>query len=182
MPTEIKVTQDISSLAYERARGNLGIKYEKFNLETEQRLSVMTMEAIGELVFKEFLELQKISFESRLYSVHQEKYIFILNQKAIETKTIGFKSPNEWQKLNGFYDVTQIEKALASNIYSCVQIFINGYNKVNKLFNKDKCDVAIIAGWMEISEILLKQTKYLPLGKAHILQLEELTETSELFS
>jgi len=84
--------------------------------------------------------------------------------------------------LNGIYNASQLEQAILKKYFCSVQIFLNGYDKLNKLFNIKKCDTAIIAGWLEIDEIAKTDAKYLPHGRAYLIPLEKLKPIEELLT
>jgi hypothetical protein len=168
------VEQSIGLEAYEHAKKRLGFEYDRFHLATEQRLSMITIGTIGQLIFKQFLESNKIKFDFQLQYGKYDDFDFRINEKIIEVKSSGYKCSDDWKKLNGIYNSSQLENALTKNFYCSVQVFLNGYDKVNKLFNFKKCDTAIIAGWLEIEEIAKIEPRYLPLGKAHLIPLSNL--------
>lgn len=176
----INVDANLGEEAYEHAKNRLGFEYDRFHLATEQRLSMIAIGTIGQLVFRNFLEINKIKFEFQLQYGKYDDYDFKIADRIIEVKSSGYKNPDEWMKLNGIYNASQLEQAIAKNYYCSVQIFLNGYDKVNKLFNIAKCDTAIIAGWLEISEIAKTDAKYLPHGRAHLIPLSKLKDIKTL--
>ena len=166
--------------AYEHAKKRLGFEYDRFHLGTEQRLSMITIGTIGQLVFKKFLETNNVPFEFQLQYGKYDDYDFKIENEIVEVKSSGYKNSDEWMKLNGIYNASQLEQAIAKKYYCSVQIFLNGYDKVNKLFNIKKCDTAIIAGLLEIAEIAKTPAKYLPHGKAHLIPLTQLKDIKTL--
>jgi hypothetical protein len=176
MHQKLIVGKDIGEQAYEHSKNRLGFEYDRFHLGTEQRLSMIVLGTIGQLVFKEFLETNKVPFQFQLQYGKFDDYDFKIRNEIVEVKSSGYKKPDEWMKLNGIYNASQLEQAIAKKFYCSVQVFLNGYDKVNKLFNIAKCDTAIIAGWLEINEIAKTDTKYLPHGKAHLIPLNQLKD------
>ena len=168
------VEQSIGVEAFQHAKKRLGFEYDRFHLATEQRLSMITIGTIGQLIFKQFLESKNVNFDFQLQYGKYDDFDFKIDKKIIEVKSSGYKSKEEWKKLNGIYNSSQLEYALLNKYFCSVQIFINGYDKVNKLFNYKKCDTAIIAGWLEIEEIAKIEPRYLPFGKAHLIPLANL--------
>lgn len=174
------VPKSLGIEAYEHAKNRLGFEYDRFHLVTEQRLSMITIGTIGQLVFKNYLELNNISFDFQLQYGKYDDYDFKIKNKIVEVKSSGYKNPDEWLKLNGIYNASQLEQAIAKQYFCSVQIFLNGYDKVNKLFAIEKCDTAIIAGWLEIEEIAKTEAKYLPHGRAHLIPLTQLKDIKSL--
>lgn len=171
---KIIVDANLGREAYEHAKNRLGFEYDRFHLATEQRLSMITIGTIGQLVFKNFLEINQIKFEFQLQYGKYDDYDFKIADRIVEVKSSGYKNSDGWLKLNGIYNASQLEQAILKNYFCSVQIFLSGYDKVNKLFNITKCDTAIIAGWLEIDEIAKTEAKYLPHGRAHLIPLEKL--------
>ena len=180
MYEKLFVDANIGKEAYEHAKKRLGFEYDRFHLATEQRLSMITIGTIGQLIFKKFLESNKIKFQFQLQYGKYDDFDFKIKNKIVEVKSSGYKNPNDWMKLNGIYNASQLEQAIAKKFYCSVQVFLNGYDKVNKLFNILKCDTAIIAGWLEIGEIAKTDAKYLPHGRAHLIPLSKLKDIKTL--
>ena len=174
MYEKLFVEANLGIEAYEHAKNRLGFEYDRFHLATEQRISMITIGTLGQLVFKKYLESKNVPFEFQLQYGKYDDYDFKIKNEIVEVKSSGFRNPDEWMKLNGIYNASQLEQAIAKKYYCSVQIFLNGYDKVNKLFNIAKSDTAIIAGWLEIEEIAKTDAKYLPHGKAHLIPLEKL--------
>lgn len=181
MYEKLIVESDLGKEAYEHAKNRLGFEYDRFHLATEQRISMITIGTLGQLVFKKYLESNKVQFEFQLQYGKYDDYDFKIKNEIVEIKSSGYKYADEWMKLNGIYNASQLEQALAKKYHCSVQIFLNGYDKVNKLFNIAKCDTAIIAGWLEIDEIAKTDAKYLPHGRAHLIPLEKLKPIETLF-
>jgi hypothetical protein len=180
VPTVLGVNKRFREEAKEHAKNRLGFEYDRFHLKTEQRLSMIALGTIGQIMFREYLNSKSIKFEFQLQFGKYDDYDFVIDEKIVEVKTSGFNKENEWKSLNGIYNASQLENALARNYFCSVQIFVNGYDKVNKLFNLQRCDTAIIAGWLEIKKISEFPTKYLPFGKARLFPLDNLKDISEL--
>lgn len=180
MYEKLIVDPNLGKEAFKHAKKRLGFEYDRFHLATEQRISMITIGTIGQLVFKKYLESKKIPFEFQLQYGKYDDYDFKIKNEIVEVKSSGYKNPDEWMKLNGIYNASQLEQAIAKKYYCSVQIFLNGYDKVNKLFNIATCDTAIIAGWLEIEEIAKTEAKYLPHGKAHLIPLAQLKDIKTL--
>ena len=59
MSEKLIVDANLGKEAYEHAKNRLGFEYDRFHLATEQRLSMITIGTIGQLVFKKYLESKK---------------------------------------------------------------------------------------------------------------------------
>jgi len=182
MHEKLIVNASLGKEAYEHAKNRLGFEYDRFHLATEQRLSMITIGTVGQLVFKKYLDSNKTPFEFQLQYGKFDDYDFKIKNEIVEVKSSGYKNPDDWLKLNGIYNASQLEQAILKKYFCSVQIFLNGYDKVNKLFNIKKCDTAIIAGWLEIDEIAKIDAKYLPHGRAHLIPLEKLKPIGALLT
>jgi len=182
MAIKLPIPPAIPLEARSHAEKRLGFEFDRFHLGNEQRTSMIAIGTVGQLVFKDYLYSKNINFDFQYQFGKYDDFDFKSREKIIEVKTSGFKNDSDWQNLNGIYNSSQLEKALTKKFYCSVQIFINGYDKVNKLFNINKCDTAIIAGWCEIEEILQYPSKYLPLGKAHLIPLSQLRPIDSLIA
>lgn len=180
MHEQLTVSADLGKEGYEHAKNRLGFEYDRFHLATEQRLSMITMGTIGQLVFKKYLESKDVSFEFQLQYGKYDDYDFKIKNKIVEVKSSGYKDSNDWMKLNAIYNASQLEHAKVKNFYCSVQIFLNGYDKATKIFSIEKCDTAIIAGWLEINEISKTPARSLPFGNTHLIPLSQLKDIKTL--
>ena len=179
---ENKIPKETIDFALHHSINRLDYEYDRFHLKRNQRLAMITIGTIGQLVFKNYLEKNEIQFDFQLQYGKYDDYDFTINKKIVEVKTSGYMNENEWRKLNGIYNSSQLEHALIKKYFCFVQLFINGYDKKNKLFIADKCDTAIIVGWKEISKISDYPAKSLPFGKAHLIPINSLNSMKFLFS
>ena len=182
MVIEIDVSGELTKQAFSHAKSRLKFEYDRFNLKTEQRISMITIGTVGQLIFKQYLENLSIPHEFQLQFGNYDDYDFKIKNRIVEVKSSGFKNGDEWKKLNGIYNASQLENAISKEFFCSVQIFINGYDKINKLFNITKCDTAIIAGWLEIGQIAKIEARYLPHGRAHLIPLDKLKAMDELLN
>lgn len=182
MSTIVDVDKSLIEQAISHSKNRLGFEYDRFHLATEQRLSMITLGTVGQLIFKKFLEDKKVDFKFQLQYGKYDDYDFELYDKIVEVKTSGYKLDSEWQKLNGIYNSSQLEQAIARGYFCTVQIFVNGYDKVNKLFNTKRCTQGVIAGWLEIEKLPEFPTRYLPFGKATLIPLDKLKNIETLIS
>lgn len=65
-----------------------------------------------------------------------------------EIKTSGYN--RSYSYLNLLYNVNQLQVGIAKGFKYCVQIFINGYNRADRLLITDNCTSGIIAGYIPI--------------------------------
>lgn len=181
MVTTVEVSSELAKEAYSHAKKRLKFEYDRFNLKTEQRISMITIGTVGQMVFKQYLDRLEIAHSFQLQYGEYDDFDFKIKDRIVEVKSSGYKNHDDWKKLNGIYNSSQLEQAITKRFFCSVQIFLNGYDKVNKLFNVSKCDTAIIAGWLEIGQVAKFDAKYLPHGKAHLVPLHALKPIDELF-
>lgn len=171
----LTVSKETGLEAYNYAKKRLDFEYDRFHLPTsKQRLSMITMGTIGQLVFKKYLDDQNIQFDFQLQYGQYDDYDFILNEKIVEIKSSGYKNQNEWRNLNLIYNASQLEHAINKKYFCSVQMFLNGYDKVTPTFEYQKCDTAIISGWLEIDVIAKSRPTKLRFGEAYLIPLNEL--------
>jgi len=179
---EISIGANIRDVAVEHSKNRIRYEYDRFNLNTEQRLSMITLGTLGQLVLQNYLECKEVDFDFQLQFGKYDDFDFSINNQIIEVKCSGYKKIDEWKSLHGIYNASQLENALLKNFYCSVQIFVNGYDKVNKLLNVKNCTTAIIAGWIKINEIKNFPKKFLPFGPAYLIPLDQLKDVDLLLS
>ena len=143
---------------------------------------MITMGTVGQLIFRKYLTQNKVDFDFQLQAGEFDDFDFVIKNKIVEIKTSGFAKPNDWQSLNGIYNLSQLKAAKKKNYYCSVQLFVNGYDKMTKMFNVNACDTCIIAGWSLIEQIPSFPLVDLPYGKAHLIPLNELRDITDLIS
>lgn len=174
MHEQLPVDATLGQEAYEHAKQRLQYEYDRFHLATEQRIAMIAMGTLGQLVFKKFLESQNVPFRFQLQYGQYDDYDFQIDNKIVEVKSSGYNKTNEWTTLNAIYNASQLEQAIAKQYDCSVQLFLNGYNKTTKVFDVTQCDTAIIAGWLEIDQIAKAPARLLPYGRAHLIPLNRL--------
>lgn len=174
MHEQVAVDAALGQEAHEHAKQRLRYEFDRFHLATEQRIAMIAMGTLGQLVFKQFLKSLNVPFQFQLQYGRYDDYDFRINDKIVEVKSSGYNKPNEWTSLNAIYNASQLEQAIAKRYDCSVQLFLNGYDKTAKLFDIKQCDTAIIAGWLEIEKIANTPARLLPYGKAHLIPLGRL--------
>lgn len=181
MYKQVRVEPSLAAEALEHAILRLEYEYDRFHLAKEQRISMIALGTLGQLVFKSYLEVNNIPFQFQLQYGKYDDYDFIINDNIVEVKSSGYQYPNEWTRLNAIYNASQLERARARQYYCSVQLFLNGYDRSSKLLDISQCDTGIIAGWIEIRKIAETKPRYLPHGEAHLVPLSQLKDIDALF-
>ena len=98
MYEKLFVEANLGIEAYEHAKNRLGFEYDRFHLATEQRISMITIGTLGQLVFKKYLESKNVPFEFQLQYGKYDDYDFKIKNEIVEVKSSGFRNPDEWSK------------------------------------------------------------------------------------
>ena len=138
--------------ALRHSKERLQFEFNRFNLSIEKRKSMILIGTIGQLIFKEFLEKRKIKFEFEYQAGNYDNLDFKVNNEIIEIKTSGYDYKG-FKYLNLLYSLDQFEAGKAKGFKYCVQIFINGYSRKEKLLNYNECNLATIAGYINFNSI-----------------------------
>ena len=77
---------------------------------------------------------------------------FSINNEIVEIKTSGYDTRG-FNNLNLLYSEDQFQAGKAKGFMYCVQIFINGYDRSNKLIVPSNCNSATIAGFTLFEDI-----------------------------
>lgn len=162
------------------ASNRMQFEFDRFGLDDERRLSMITLGTIGQIAFKSFLEQMNVPHEFQMQAGKYDDYDFRIANRIIEVKTSGHSGGDSWKSLNAIYNSSQLKQAIRKNYFCSVQIFVDGYDKSAKTFNVESCKSAVIAGWIEISKIAQTESVSLPFGSAHLISLEKLNEIDAL--
>ncbi len=176
----LDVNPQLVAAASDHAKERLGYEYDRFNLDNNQRLSMIQIGTVGQMLFRQFLDERQIAYEFQLQAGEYDDYDFVIKNRIIEIKTSGYSIENEWRNLNGIYNASQLRSAKQKGYYCSVQLFINGYDKNTKMFDNFKCNAGVIAGWIEIGEIAKYPPTPLKYGSAHLIPLNELKDINTL--
>lgn len=168
--------------AREHAEQRLKFEFDRFGLLNQQRVSMITIGTIGQMIFREILLARKIAHDFELQAGKFDNFDFRIGGHIIEVKTSGYRGGDEWQFLNAIYNESQLLDALRKSYFAAVQIFISGYDKTTKILVCDDCIDAVIAGWIKISEISKFPARNLGLARAHVVPLNDLHPLDSLFT
>lgn len=150
------ITQNISQALIKEAirHSEERIKYEfnRFKLSNEKRKSMIIIGTIGQLIFKSFLKSRNVQFDFEYQAGKYDIMDFSINNEIVEIKTSGYDYKG-YKHLNLFYSEDQLQAGIAKGFKYCVQIFINGYNRADKLLIPDNCNSGTIAGYVPFLDI-----------------------------
>jgi hypothetical protein len=148
---KLKITKLQKEEAYKHSKERMRYEYDRLGLSDEKRQSMIQIGTIGQLVFKGFLESKNVNFNFEFQAGNYDNMDFMLNNDIIEIKTSGYD--DSFIALNLLYSKDQFQAGLRKGFKYCVQIFINGYSRTLKMLDMDKCDTAVIAGYIEFEKI-----------------------------
>ena len=150
----ISISDDLKNEAYEHAQERIKFEYDRAGYGSrEQRIDMIMIGSIGQLLFKKNLEENNINFEFEFQAGEYDAYDFRVNNKIIDVKTSGFDDSKGYKYLNLLYAEDQFAAGLRKNYECCVHIFINGYNRIDRLLDRTKCNEGVIAGYIEFHKI-----------------------------
>ena len=92
MYEQLAVDASLGQEAYEHAKKRLGFEYDRFHLATEQRVSMITIGTIGQLVFKKYLESNDVDFHFQLQYGKYDDYDFTIQNRIVEVKSSGYNN------------------------------------------------------------------------------------------
>jgi len=148
---QILIDPSMMKTAIEHSEERLKFEYDRFRLSPEQRKSMILIGTLGQLIFKKFLEDNSISFDFEFQAGKYDKKDFMVNKSILEIKCSGYN--DTFSHMNLFYAKDQFDSGCTKNFQYCVQIFINGYDKMTKLLDHKKCTNGIIIGYIEFPAI-----------------------------
>jgi len=173
---EIGIQPRVLDEATTHAAARLGFEYDRFKLDKSLRVSMITLGTIGQIIFRDYLMSQAVKFEFQLQAGRYDDFDFKVDNKIIEIKTSGYESGSKWKTLNGIYNFDQYTNALMKNFYCFVQVFISGYDIKTKILDLSKCNRAVLAGWLEISDIATFPIRKLPFGDAYLIPVSSMNQ------
>ena len=130
----------------------LKYEYNRFGLSNDKRKSMILIGTIGQLMFKKFLESRNINFDFEYQAGKYDAMDFSINNDIVEIKTSGYDYRG-YKHLKLLYSEDQLQAGIDKGFKYCVQIFINGYNRADKLLIPDNCNSGTIAGFIPFLDI-----------------------------
>ena len=176
----LKIDKEILFEANQHSKIRMNYEYDRFKLSSESRLNMIMIGTIGQLIFRKYLMDNKIDFKFEYQAGKFDNYDFKIANKIFEVKTSGFKK--DFKYLNLLYSRDQYISGLEKKFNYCIQIFINGYEKINKKINLDKCNLAYIAGGVLYKEISLYKNTRKFYGDDYKVPLDKLTDIRKLLN
>jgi len=149
---ELEIPVELVLEAERHSVNRMSYEYDRFGFKDNQRMTMILIGTIGQLILKKYLEENKIVFDFEYQAGQYDEMDFSINNEIVEVKTSGY-GQGGFNRLNLLYSEDQFRAGLNKNFAYCVQIFINGYNRQAKILDKELCDSATIAGYMPFSDI-----------------------------
>ena len=179
----IPISDDLKNEAYEHAQKRIKFEYDRAGYGShEQRIHMIWIGSIGELLLKKNLKENINYFEFQFQAGEYDKFDFCVNNKIIDVKTSGFEDSKGHKYLNLLYAEDQFDAGLRKNYEYCVQIFINGYQRQARLLDRTKCNEGIIAGYIEFHKIKeFKNLSRMSWGDYYKVPLRNLEPISKLY-
>ena len=178
---EIAISKTIMNKAISHSKERLKYEYDRFKLPTAQRKSMILIGTIGQLIFKEYLEKKNIVFEFEYQAGKYDCMDFSINKEIIEIKTSGY-GMRGFNNLNLLYSDDQFQAGIAKGFKYCVQIFINGYKRKDKLIIPVNCNLATIAGFILFKDIKKYPNQRIFYGDDYKVPIDNLTPIDQLLN
>ena len=148
----IIITDEMKNEAFDHASQRMNFEFNRFNQNKNFRFNMILVGTIGELVFRNFLISNNITYEMEFQAGEYDVYDFQIGSNIIEIKTSGYEGIT-FSNLNLLYNYSQYSNPNRSNYDYVVQIFINGYDRNSKSLDLANCNLATISGYISYSEI-----------------------------
>jgi hypothetical protein len=150
----ISIDENLINTAKDHSKKRMAYEYNRSGYDLNTRLSMITLGTIGQLGFKKYLNiLGNIDYKFQLQAGNYDDFDFRIKEKTIEIKTSGYD--NNYQYLNLLYSKDQFEVGTIKNYHYCVQIFVDGYDRVKKIIDLNKCKKLTIFGYIDFNKIQL---------------------------
>lgn len=149
----LDITPEMVDEAKKHALDRLKFEYNRAQYTKEQRVSMITIGTLGQLGFRKILD--SIGIKNYTYQMQAGEYDdfdFMIDGKICEIKTSGFDGTG-WERLNLLYSEDQFTTGLKKEFSYCFQLFINGYDRTNRLLDTSKCNKLVIAGYIVFADI-----------------------------
>lgn len=155
---KIKITKEIIYKAIDRSEASIGYQYDRFKLSLNMRKSMIVIGTIGELIFEQYLKGKEVEYEyedemhKSLDYISKYEKDFQLNNDIIEIKTSGYDQAG-YEHLNLLYSQDQYDSGIRKGFDKCVLIFVNGYDRNERMLKIENCNSATIAGYIPFKDI-----------------------------
>ena len=173
------ITPELINEAMIHSEERLKYEYNRFGLSNKKRKSMILIGTIGQLIFKEFLESRNINFDFEYQAGNYDAMDFAINNEIIEIKTSGYDNSG-YKYLNLLYSKDQFQAGIAKGFKYCVQIFINGYNRADRLLIADNCNSGTIAGFIPFLDIKKYKSQRRYFGDDYKVPLKDLKSIESL--
>jgi hypothetical protein len=180
MNIELKIDENIKNEAYKHSLKRIEFEYDRFKLPIEQRISMILLGTIGQLIFKKYLDVNNIKYNFEYQAGKFDEIDFEVGGDIYEIKTSGFIG--DFSRLNLLYSEGQFQRGMKKNYAYCVQIFIDGYNRFDKLLDLDISRNAVISGYIEFPKIAKYKQQRRFYGDDYKIPLGHLKDVNELFN
>ena len=144
------VDENIKKIAEASAIERIGTEYDRFKLEDQERLNMLIIGCIGELIFEKILQRINIPYESSYDGGEVDNFDFLIDGKIFDAKT-SYCDGN-YKHLHLLYSKDQYAAGEKKKYNWVIQIFINGRDDDGN-FDLELCNKAWIAGAIAFKKI-----------------------------
>lgn len=148
----LNIDDEIKSLAIKHSDERIQYEFNRFSFNLDKRKNMILIGTIGQLIFKKYLEENKINYYYQFQAGQYDNFDFEIAGKKYEIKTSGYN--DSFLKLNLLYSHDQYIAGENKGFSYCVQIFINGKDINTGMVDIDKVSEATIAGYIEFDKIV----------------------------
>lgn len=147
----LKLDDEIKALALKHCEERLQYEYNRFDFPDEKRKNMILVGTLGQLIFKKYLDEKNIVYDYQLQAGKYDDFDFEVSGVIFEIKTSGYY--DSFSRLNLLYSRDQYVSGLRKGFKYCVQIYVNGLDRVTKILDINNSTEATIAGYMEFDKI-----------------------------
>jgi len=172
----LSITKSLLMMARQEANRRMSFGFRgQYQMSERYKFNMIFISCIGELIFQDFLKNNNIQFS--IIDPDFPGRELRINDAIVEIRTSGYDK--NFYHLNLIYNDIQYAESINKNITYVVQIFINGYDYINKIIDDTKCSIANIAGYIMFSDIVkypIIQNIYRPNYRISLNELKDIKE------
>lgn len=176
---QIEIDEELKNLAIEHSRERMKYEYNRFGFDNRRRENMILVGTLGQLVFKQFLDLNQIPYDYQLQAGEYDDFDFIVGNDIFEIKTSGYY--DVFNKLNLLYSEDQYSAGIHKGFKYCIQIFVDGLDLNSRLLDISKTTHAVIAGYIEFDNIKYYRQQRRYYGDDYKIPVHELKDIIDLF-
>lgn len=115
---EFLVTDNVKEITRAHSLERIKYEFDRFGLDKEKRVRMIELGTLGQLIFKQYLDLEGLNYDFEFQAGNYDDKDFQVGDRIVEIKTSGYSEESGYLNLNAIYNHNQMQHAERKKYFS----------------------------------------------------------------